>query len=112
MATYRDDAIAAYTARRTAWVPNGQDRLVPLMTNAAGTKVLDPYGKTTVAHEDQDEDLVILSTTDGSNVSFAVWPNHPERAVRVVELVDAEWTTGPEVRDLDDVGAALIGEAV
>lgn len=107
MANYRDAAIAAYADRRTAWVRRGQDRLVPLMTNTAGTKVLDPYGKTTVDHEDQDEDLLILTTTDGSAVSFAVYPDHPERAVRIVELVDGEWTRGPEVLDLDDVGAAL-----
>lgn len=107
MATYRDAAMAAYAGRRTDWIKKGQARLVPLMTDATGKPVLDPYTRTNAAHEDLDDDLLVLTTTDGSNVSFGVWPNHPDRPVRVVKLLDEQWTHGPEVRDLDDVGAAL-----
>lgn len=108
MANYRDAAMAAYSGRRTDWIKKGQARLVPLMTDATGKAVLDPYTKTRVDAEDLAEDLLVLSTTDGSLVSFAVWPNHPDRVVRVTKLHDGQWTLGPEVKDLDDVGAALL----
>lgn len=107
MATYRDAALAAYTSRRQARIKRGQDRLVPLMTDATGKAVLDPYSKTTLAHDDPDAGLLVFTTTDGSNVSFGVWPDMPAKAVHVVELLDGRWTLGPAVADLDDVGEAL-----
>lgn len=108
MATYRDAAIAAYDARHAERITVAKERLRPLMTDKAGIKVLDPIGKTTVVYEDDDAGLIILQTTDGSDVSFAVWPEQPTKPVRVVQLQDGAWTYGPEALDLDDVGAALI----
>lgn len=110
MATYRDAALAAYTARDAARITTAKERLRPLMTDTKGNTVLDPIGKTTVKHRDDDAGLIVLQTTDGSAVSFGVWPDHADRPVRVVEFVDGAWTIGPEVKDLDDVGAALAGD--
>lgn len=110
MATYRDAALAAYQARQAEWITTAKERLRPLMTDSTGKLVLDPIGKTKAVDEDRDAGLVILETTDGSLVHFAVWPEHPDRPVRIVTLVDEQWTMGPEVTDLDDVGAALSGD--
>lgn len=61
-----------------------------------------------VTADRDDSGLLVLTTTDGSNVSFAVWPEQPTKPVRVVELIDGAWTYGAEVADLDDVGAAIV----
>lgn len=111
MATYRDYALAAHAAA----VQAEQDRLAaekqsrvdaarrtvaPLLTDSTGKLLLDP-AKLTLEHVDNS--VVVLSTADGSAVSFAVQGD----LVRVVQKIDGAWTGGPAVTDLDDVGAAL-----
>lgn len=106
MATYRDAAVAANTARHDAWVTRGQEKTRPLLTDEAGREYLDPLGKTVVVHEETPEDLLILRVDDGSQVHFAVWPD-TARPVRVARLTDDRWTAGPIVQSMADVGQAI-----
>lgn len=108
MATYRDAAIAAYQDTRADWVTAGKEKLRPLMTDENGTQVLDPIGKTEVAHEDRDAGLLILHTVDGSDLYFAVYPKRTEDVRMVTPKGDGTWTRGATVADLDDVGRALV----
>lgn len=121
MATYREAALAAYAARTQAQadaeaaatqalIAAAQQALVPLFTDSTGKLVADPVKVTAAEHVDEDKRVVVLSITDGSEVSFAVYPDRPE--VRIAELKDGRWEglNSKPVADLDDVGAVLAGE--
>lgn len=107
MATYRDAALAAHAATHADYLARGRERLRPLMTDSTGKVILDPALKTVVAHEDADAGMVVYTTSDGSDVSFAAYPDDAARPVAVVALVDGAWTRLGEVRDLADVGRVL-----
>lgn len=119
MATYRDAALAAYQQRDAAWVQSGKQRLAPLMTDSTGKVVLDPLSKTEEAGRDSATGLLVLHTTDGSDLYFAVYPDKADEPVRMVEPDGSGGFTGyggtgldgPKVADLDDVGAVLAGAA-
>ena len=112
MADLRDDALAAYAARAADWLVKGQERLRPVFTDDKGTLALDPVGKTVEAFADRDAGLLVLQTTDGSDLFFAVHPDDGSAAVRMVTPGDPDgWTRGPVVASLADVGAVLAGEA-
>jgi hypothetical protein len=108
MATYADAALAAYQAQHTAYLTAVKERLLPLMTDATGKVVLDPIAKTEVVYDNEDAGLVVLHTTDGSDLNFAVRGDAP---VQLVALVNGQWQRGPEVASLADVGAVLAGES-
>lgn len=123
MATYRDYAVAACqnreaaeeTARqaaRDALVAAARQALVPVFTDTAGKLVADPVKITAPAAVDQAAGMVVLSTTDGSQVSFAVYPNQdPVERWLVVEDT-GRWRRVTQVVDLDDVGEAIAGGLV
>ena len=120
MATYRDDAIAAYeqrladeqaaeAARRQALVDAAKAALLPVMTDKDGKVVLDPVGKTDALLVDFENRLVVLRTNDGSDVEFAVHPDAEPRRVELTKQDPDGWRQGPVVLDLDDVGEHLSG---
>lgn len=119
MATYADNALAAYQAKRGEWLTRGKERLRPLMTDSKGNVVLDPIGKTEEVHSDPETGLLILHTVDGSDLYFAVYPDDAARPVTMMEPADGGGFTGygntgvnaPVVTDLDDVGRVLAGDA-
>lgn len=117
MANYRDAAAAEYLwridqdaveedVRRAELVAAAQRALIPLFTDHDGKRVLDPTSKTDAVHVDREARLVVLVTTDGSVVHFAV-NTAPTARVWLTRLADGEWVRGPEVFDLDDVGREL-----
>ena len=119
MATFRDDALAEYNwwvadqaAQEAAKITDLQTRarqaLIPVMTDHTGKLALDPMSKTNINVTDMEDKLVVLTTNDGSNVSFAVYPDNGAR-VFMSKLVDGEWIMGNKVIDMDDVGRELNG---
>lgn len=119
MGNYREDAIVEYqwrladdAAKEAAKVTDLQTRakqaLIPVCTDHTGKLDIDPMSKTNVAQTDMVNKLVILTTNDGSNVSFAVYPDNGAR-VFMAKQIGGEWTQGNRVLDMDDVGRELNG---
>lgn len=111
MANYRDAAKADNAARHTAWVNRGKEKTRPLLTDSTGKVYLDPLTKTVVAYEDTENDLLVLKVDDGSLVHFAVWPD-TNRKSTIANFIDGQWTIGPEVSKMADVGQAIEDGAV
>jgi hypothetical protein len=107
MANYRDYALAAFQARKDAVALAAKEALRPLMTDAAGKVVLDPVGKTDAVKVDDEARMVVLTTNDGSGVSFGVYPEKSPVERYIATLVDGQWQRGPRVETLDEVGEAI-----
>lgn len=111
MATFRDTALAAYRGLEADWIARGREKLRPIFSDSTGKLLLDPVGKTTVSYKDrEDSGLLVLTTSDGSNLSFAVYPDRAGSDVALVRDDDDQglhWTRVRVVADLDDVGEAI-----
>lgn len=113
MATLRDGAAAAYqtklTSDRAALVAAAQNALIPVFTDAAAKLFMDPTKTTTAVFIDERSKVVVLTTTDGSNLSFQV--DLSLSSAPMVYLATGSgnsWTViAPALKDLDDIGKVL-----
>lgn len=104
----------AQTGTQQSWVvPAGVTSVeIELARAAEIATAVEASGKPAlVGLVDQDNGLVVLTATDGSGVSFAVYPRRTPVERRMATLVDGAWQGSATVADLDAVGEQLKGGA-
>lgn len=112
--TYRDAAIADYESvlatANSALIAEAREAVRPCLIDSTGKIVLDPAKGLDVTDVVPASSLVVLTTNDGSSVTFIAQKTDGTWTVRLGKFIDGRWNPGATVKDMDEVGAALKAE--